>query len=114
MILDSASYHSLNVLTVVMDKRHNPQHRVHPRGSGEKATITDKKAFHAVYFTIFIGHRVFRVGSHATCAHLVDTEHHHTIDAHTVPLQLAVKIAELFLCDHAILLPIQACAFVMQ
>src|SRR5713101_785630 len=67
-----------------------------------------------MHLPITIGYRSFGVGTHATGAHLVGGEHHDAIDTHAMPLQLAVKLAELLFCDGATFWLIQTCAFIMQ
>src|SRR5712692_5892489 len=67
-----------------------------------------------MHLPVSIGYRCFGIGTHATSTHLVGGEHHHAIDTHAVPLQLAIKGAELLFCDRATLWLIQSRAFVVR
>ena len=67
-----------------------------------------------MYLAIAVNHRILWIGAHAAGPHLVGGEHHDAIDAHSVALQLTIKLAKLLLADHAILWPIQTRAFIVQ
>lgn len=84
-----------------MRQAHNREHGVHTRCPWENAPVADEETFHTVHLMIAINYCVLRVYAHTAGAHLVSGEHYDAIDAHAMPLYLAIKLAELLLTDYS-------------
>src|SRR5260221_13770332 len=59
-------------------------------------------------FRVLISYRGFRICSHAASSHLLGRKHHDTVHTQAMPLQLAIKFAELLFIYRSISLSIQA------
>src|SRR2546426_11154001 len=97
-----------------MCQPHNRQHGIHARSPRKDTPIAHKQPFDTVHLMITINDSVFGVCTHTTGSHLMGSEHHNTVRAHAVALNLAIILAKLLLTDCSSLRPIDARAFVVQ
>src|SRR5947209_5313709 len=85
-ILSCSSYDCFDILADFMCQAHNREHWIDTGSGGEETSITHKQPLDTMDLSIGIGDRFSGISTHATRAHLMRGEHHHTIGSHTVPL----------------------------